>query len=238
MQSYTPEPRLMEDSVEDGPDPSSAWASVTIEELFRLDSRPTLVIDLTIKDESGLPSPQVVYQNPVFQAKYNLDGIVWKHSEPESLKFQEWACSTVNHSVATSPDRSYVYWDLFWTCLTLRDRWRVVTVTPPPLDDSHEPKNAAAASDGPGRASMDESVGPTTMGTPSHDWTTAAPPTILSPYIECLRSWDWSRTPLGPIEGWSSQLRLMTNLICTSPRPTAIFWGPRYKCPSPLCRLS
>jgi PAS domain S-box-containing protein len=41
-----------------------------------------------------------------------------------------------------------------------------------------------------------------------------------------IREHDWSRTPLGPIEGWSEALLAIANLMLRSPFPTILSWGP------------
>jgi PAS domain S-box-containing protein len=41
-----------------------------------------------------------------------------------------------------------------------------------------------------------------------------------------IRSYNWSQTPLGPIEVWSETLLATTNLMLHSPFPTILSWGP------------
>jgi PAS domain S-box-containing protein len=41
-----------------------------------------------------------------------------------------------------------------------------------------------------------------------------------------IRSYDWSRTPLGPLEDWSETLLATANLMLHSPFPTILSWGP------------
>ncbi len=41
-----------------------------------------------------------------------------------------------------------------------------------------------------------------------------------------IRQYDWSRTPIGPIERWSETLLATTNLMLHSPFPTILSWGP------------
>lgn len=43
---------------------------------------------------------------------------------------------------------------------------------------------------------------------------------------ELIREHDWSRTPLGLIEGWSEALLATANLMLHSPFPTILSWGP------------
>src|SRR5918993_5227194 len=47
-----------------------------------------------------------------------------------------------------------------------------------------------------------------------------------SDMTERMRVFDWSRTPLGPVEQWPQSLRSALS-ICTGSRfPIAIYWGP------------
>src|SRR5215218_3468809 len=43
-----------------------------------------------------------------------------------------------------------------------------------------------------------------------------------------VRSRDWSRTPLGPIESWPQSLRTTVSLCLASNFPISIAWGPRH----------
>jgi signal transduction histidine kinase len=43
-----------------------------------------------------------------------------------------------------------------------------------------------------------------------------------------LRSLDWSRTPLGPVESWPAALRTSVSTMLGSPYPIALYWGPEY----------
>ena len=57
------------------------------------------------------------------------------------------------------------------------------------------------------------------------DWTRLPNSPALPRHIQFARSIDWGSTALGPIEGWSSDLRSMCNLIMASPHPAAMYWG-------------
>jgi len=43
-----------------------------------------------------------------------------------------------------------------------------------------------------------------------------------------VRSKDWSRTAIGPIEGWSPSLRMMVNFLLANRFPLLLWWGPDY----------
>src|SRR6185295_2392516 len=43
-----------------------------------------------------------------------------------------------------------------------------------------------------------------------------------------MRSIDWSRTPVGPVSGWSQALRTTVGLLLRNRFPILLWWGPRY----------
>jgi PAS domain S-box-containing protein len=45
---------------------------------------------------------------------------------------------------------------------------------------------------------------------------------------ERIRAFDWSKTPLGSVEGWSPALRMMVRLLLANPHPMLLWWGPQY----------
>lgn len=62
----------------------------------------------------------------------------------------------------------------------------------------------------------------------SFDWTRLPLSAALPRHVQFTRSINWSATPLGPIKGWSFDLRAMCNLIMGSPHPAAMYWGTDY----------
>ena len=43
-----------------------------------------------------------------------------------------------------------------------------------------------------------------------------------------VRAYDWSSTPLGPIDGWSIELITIVNLTLCSASPARTMWGPEF----------
>ncbi len=43
-----------------------------------------------------------------------------------------------------------------------------------------------------------------------------------------IRSFDWSETPIGPVEHWSPSLRMMVSFLLANRFPLLLWWGPRY----------
>ncbi|KAF1992524.1 hypothetical protein K402DRAFT_443239 [Aulographum hederae CBS 113979] len=60
------------------------------------------------------------------------------------------------------------------------------------------------------------------------DWTNPGAPPRMSYFIGLARSIDWSTTPLGPMDSWPAQLKLMCNVIFNDPNPAVMFWGPDF----------
>ncbi|RWY51260.1 PAS domain-containing sensor histidine kinase [Mucilaginibacter gilvus] len=45
---------------------------------------------------------------------------------------------------------------------------------------------------------------------------------------ELIRSIDWSKTPIGPVDQWPQSLRLATSIMLSTPFPMYIAWGKEY----------
>ena len=58
-----------------------------------------------------------------------------------------------------------------------------------------------------------------------YDWTRSPPPPYLTPFQKFTRNVDWSKSPLGPMESWPSQLRQLVLLITADPSPAILHWG-------------
>ncbi|HLH88183.1 MAG TPA: ATP-binding protein [Xanthobacteraceae bacterium] len=43
-----------------------------------------------------------------------------------------------------------------------------------------------------------------------------------------IRTFDWAKTPLGPIETWSQSLRMMVSFLLANRFPLLLWWGPHY----------
>lgn len=65
---------------------------------------------------------------------------------------------------------------------------------------------------------------------PYFDWTRIPMSDSLPEHIKLAKTLDWASTPLGPIEEWSHELRMLSNLVMGSPHPATLYWGPEYIC--------
>lgn len=62
---------------------------------------------------------------------------------------------------------------------------------------------------------------PTGRGPHAHDWLTGG-----GEMGRLIRGYDWSQTPLGPIESWPQSLRSAVSILLPSKAQIAMFWGP------------
>lgn len=58
-----------------------------------------------------------------------------------------------------------------------------------------------------------------------YDWTVPGCKVEISEYIEWFRNFDWSSTPVGPIEDWPPALRRSVLELHVDPRPCALYYG-------------
>lgn len=65
---------------------------------------------------------------------------------------------------------------------------------------------------------------------PFFDWTRMSMSDCLPEHIKLAKTIDWASTPLGPMEEWSQELRMLSNLVMGSPHPATLYWGPEYVC--------
>jgi hypothetical protein len=68
-------------------------------------------------------------------------------------------------------------------------------------------------------APVDEAAQPHTFSWPD------ALPEQLSGYRKVIRDFDWASTPLGPVHNWSTELRVIANLVVNDPEPALVYWG-------------
>lgn len=90
--------------------------------------------------------------------------------------------------------------------------------------------DSAMASSTPDRAAGGPERGPTDIQPrPQHrinlDWTRDPPPPSITPHQQLLRGIDWSATDLGPMSGWSRELRQMVRFMMAKNTPAIIYWG-------------
>src|SRR5690349_20608062 len=55
----------------------------------------------------------------------------------------------------------------------------------------------------------------------AHDWLTGG-----GEMGQLIRGYDWSKTPLGPVESWPQSLRSAVSILLPSKAQICMFWGP------------
>jgi hypothetical protein len=125
---------------------------IGIVELLELDSRPTFVIDLQSPDTEVKGRMNVVFCNKSLRFFDDLRKVLcaetfYPAQSPSSnastesssnngslaadLSFKAWATSRIEDSNDEFLPR-HTFRDMFWTCSTLRNRWRVVSASQVP----------------------------------------------------------------------------------------------------------
>ncbi|KAG8533841.1 uncharacterized protein KY384_001582 [Bacidia gigantensis] len=59
------------------------------------------------------------------------------------------------------------------------------------------------------------------------DWTRQPNSSDLPKHIQFIKNVNWAATPLGPMDTWSSELRVTAMDLVATPYPLAIYWGPQ-----------
>jgi PAS domain S-box-containing protein len=224
---------------QDRPDVSEL-ATLGFLEVLAQDTRPTLVLDLTlINDSLQLP---IVYRNPALCSHFALNefisGRVIGHSDLDYIKFRDWIVHEAesNHQQIRPSLRSFAGGS--WIAYTVRSKFRIVSgvledvveqefdanptslppATPelfpqpprPKDDDGDDGDNASLAS------TERCAFGCTDLSVPERAFT---------PFVQFFRSVDWSSTSLGKIDDWPLQLHQMVNFVMHDPTPAFVLWG-------------
>lgn len=194
-------------------------ADVGILDLLRHDDRPTFVLG---PDGTGGKQPHnhVAFRNAA------LDAFLSQHAQITA--FEAWSRSLAIHS------REHAWqWDFAgraWTGTLVGDVWFVVYCAQPALGtkkrqlDQHDEPSITARESTKRGPSWDILSPPPSESPKLVDWTRFDIPN-LSSHTRFIKNFDWSSTPLGPIEQWSDSLRSMVVSISTNPDPRLIVWG-------------
>ncbi|KAK3060947.1 hypothetical protein LTS18_007352, partial [Coniosporium uncinatum] len=155
-------------------------------------------------------------------------------------RYREW----IYEKGADPVPRPFTFSDLAWTKVLLQERWCVISgsyhqeleaplETPRPKAPAFDPSkhlNRTPSGTSPTEmVSQFRSLG--TAETPqdtrsNFDWTNEEAMPHMSEFVKWARSVDWASTPLGPMESWSTELRLSSNMAMKDTAPSVVFWGP------------
>ncbi|KAF9693531.1 hypothetical protein EKO04_008284 [Ascochyta lentis] len=187
-------------------------------QLLEHDPRPTFVLDSTdTKDSNTGFKP--IYRNV---AILTLDsGQLWN----DIIANEDPNITKEEYSVPLSQFRAWAFHenskpltvcDYSWRRCLIAGRWIVVSG-----QSVRAPLLSANTSVDGGTLSKKSSRSNFT----TFDWTDDPPPVKLSAHVSWARGIDWGDTPLGPMRGWSPQLRSNATLIMQDPRPAVGFYG-------------
>ena len=215
-------------------------------DLLDQDLRPTFIIDLDDDSHDRPTSPlRPVFCNALLHVSRSLKSIILglNTSNDESSvngdgphsysDFASWARCPLEEQARDGSLLSITYHGILWKSSTVGGRWRIISGTEfnsiaPYL--SHFSGYQIAdmpASFTAGGLSVDGLVKlrKSFFGT-KYDFTQFPTTQHLPPHLQLFCSIDWSSTPLGPIEAWSSELRHLCNIVTSDINPAVLFWGP------------
>ncbi|EON60987.1 hypothetical protein W97_00197 [Coniosporium apollinis CBS 100218] len=234
-------------------------------EVLELDSKPTLIFDLTASNSAGVLQP--AYCNPALLASGDLlETVTGKkditvpgaYSLRSYSRFRKWILEKQLDSIEGATE-SFSYSGMLWVETLFRERWKIISgirngqiletadgcESPVPEQlhiDKHRTSGAgvkdqttryepaAVTHAAPTSASrlLAAASGMTSVSYPfpmgGFDMTAENPPPDLPPFYHLIREFDWAATPVGDMRNWSSQLRVMCNIIMRDPNPAVMFW--------------
>ncbi|UPX17011.1 uncharacterized protein EKO05_0007388 [Ascochyta rabiei] len=183
-------------------------------DLLEHDPRPTFVLDSRdAKDSAAVCEP--IYRNNAMMAlglgelaNENSEWVREGHGEL-FWRFRSWA-SHDNSELLTFCKHS-------WRRCLIASRWVVISGSSVnvPILGANTKVDGEAISKKSSRSNF-----------ATFDWTDDPPPIKLTAHVSWARGIDWANTPLGPMKGWSPQLRSNASLIMQDPRPAVGFYGP------------
>ncbi|KAH6639710.1 aerobic respiration control sensor protein-like protein arcB [Boeremia exigua] len=188
-------------------------------DLLEHDPRPTFVLDATNENNSAFEI-RLAFCNAAFAAVESgalesaLDGggsPIGKENAASFSQFRQWACC---NGLTSRIPKSFGGYN--WRRFLIAKRWIVINGTP----TKAARVNQAVTEDDAPLSRTHSKASFTTF-----DWTDDPPPVKLSSHVAWARSIDWANTPLGPMKGWSPQLRSNASLIMQDPRPAVGFYG-------------
>jgi hypothetical protein len=207
-------------------------AAIGLLDFLAQDLRATCVVDL------DKVIPQIIFRNGRYTEDYDFatqknDTVSNEDdSRDEKMYFRNWALSRL-----TQDSRSTIHcYGLGWHATIVRQRFKVIQATTKTVHTDDSDSDASSHTDlkhagvlrklpkGSAEAHHEWLKSMMQRSSP-HDWTASIRPRKLSDHIMFLRNFNWASTPLGAIDTWSPQLRLMVNLITVDPNPAVLFWG-------------
>jgi signal transduction histidine kinase len=194
-------------------------ADVGILDLLRNDDRPTFVLG-PITDTKSQQPQDIVFSNTA------LNTFVAKHAQPGALEV--WSQTLIDGQKENG--RDWTFAGRAWTSNLVSGAWLIVYCAQAASPDKSHPPELDPAPPQNDRPSKQEAPSWDILSPPPKspakllDWTKFDVPDI-SPHIQFIKDFNWSSTPIGPIDEWPGRLSSMVLSICTNPDPRVIVWG-------------
>ena len=226
---FRTKPRRQSDSLHD-------LGDVGIVELLENDHRPTFLLDIGLHSSSYGTDPHLVYYNEALKSTpMVLEKIQLLYSSANGTQqhplsmFRAWTLESSKSQRDGLQEFCKPFGGFDWTAITIRNRWRLFSGLPngstnePRGEESNgmmSPCTVKNASSRPTTSQVSEKSACKIL-----DWTLLNSSFEANPHVEWVRNFNWASTPLGGIEGWPDQLRLIINLLMSDPSPAVIYWG-------------
>jgi signal transduction histidine kinase len=192
-------------------------ADVGILELLRNDDRPTFVLG---------PKSRQQHDTGIVFTNNALDAFLVNHAQPGAL--ETWSQTLINSP--KEHGRAWTFTGRAWSSTLVGSTWLVVYCSQAASADGNQQSELEGASRQKHRVNKQEAPVWDILSPPpeSHpklmDWTRFDVPGI-SPHIQYIKDFDWSSTPIGPMDNWPGRLSSMVLSICTNPDPRVVVWG-------------
>ncbi|KAI2470154.1 hypothetical protein F4781DRAFT_442159 [Annulohypoxylon bovei var. microspora] len=187
--------------------PPMGISDVGIVELLDSDPRPTFVVVTT---QTSLP----IYANPALRENTLLHDRIVKLFQSRHGPFWDWVTAALAPDTGTG--RTFPFENLCWTRSIIRDKWAVIGSNDQlPLKNDKLDTNNGLLQETTGSGSNDD----------DDSW---IPPDFLpeqESFVHVINTFDWARTPLGPLPRWPALLQQTFNQVLADSRPIIIYWG-------------
>ncbi|RAL65670.1 hypothetical protein DID88_005341 [Monilinia fructigena] len=216
------------DSDSDAPGEYEELDTIGLTDFLDFDPKPTLVFDL-LRHNAFEDNLEAVFTNKAFRSNIHFTSAIPRNSEPTSPILYPEEPPYTNIQISNQGFHSKTieveFRDLMFSDRSHSQRGTSSTTfsdkTVAALKDV-QVSNSNSAASGAQKENLTMSDIATT---PCPDITAESPIGYLSDHTKLIRNFDWSSTPLGPMDSWSPEFRQIVNLVMANPHPVALFWG-------------
>lgn len=211
-----------------------ALPSIGLVELFEQEHRPIFSFDILQRAD-----PPAIYQNAhlkqlgVFEELFaQPERDLVDPTLPADHSFSQWTLQQDAPEDKCSQERWHR--GITWVKTTLRGRWRIIRgetsshgpETEKLQDPTHSGTSPASVDKSDNEAfRIDMGVATGSFNSGGIDWAVSSTKARPSDCGSWIRGFDWSVSPLGPIETWNPQLQRNVLQLLADPRPAALVWG-------------